>query len=301
MEQAHNPYQIYRTVTDQIAAAIAAGAPKFEMPWHRPALAIPANAATTRFYNGINVLSLWMAAQLRGYTTNYWATYRQWQNLGAQVHKGERASLVVFYKKIERQQEDEAEDDKAANRLVARASYVFNSDQVDNWRTPDPLPSRPKALVLEHAEQFVRGIGAEIHVGSGDACYMPHADYIAMPRRELFTGSSTSSATEAYYATLFHELVHWTGHESRLNRDFSARFGDDAYAMEELVAELGAAFLCADNEVANLPRLDHAAYVASWLKVLGNDPRAILVAAGKASAAVRFLNERNAQAFAAGE
>jgi len=110
-----------------------------------------------------------------------------------------------------------------------------------------------------------------------------------MPDRELFVATSTSHATENYYATLLHELTHWSGHASRLKRDLINRFGDDAYAMEELVAELGAAFLCADLCITNTPRLDHAAYVSSWLKVLRDDTRAIFTAAAKASAAVDYL------------
>lgn len=294
MEQVQNAYRIYRRITDQIAAAIAAGAPKFEMPWHRPALVMPFNAATTKPYQGVNVLSLWIAAQIRSFGTGYWATYRQWAGLGAQVRKGEKGSPIVFYKKVEHAAaEEDAGDEMPEKRLVARASFVFNADQVDNWRPPELARPHSPVLVIEHAEQFVLGVGAEIHESDGKACYMPHADYILIPRRELFTGTSTSSPTEAYYATLFHELVHWTGHESRLNRDLAKRFGDEAYAMEELVAELGAAFLCADNQVNNAPRADHAAYVASWLRVLGNDPRAITIAAGKASTAARFLNDRS--------
>lgn len=296
MEQARNRYHIYRRITDQIAAAIAAGAPTFEMPWHRPGLAIPVNVMTTKPYRGINVLSLWVTSQVRGYGGGYWATYWQWAKLGAQVRKGEAGSAIVFYKEMER---TSALDDSVAGEpekyLIARASFVFNADQVDGWRPPPRVGSpRPPALIVDHAEQFVQGVGADIRETDGDACYLPRPDYIRMPRRDLFVGSSTSTATEAYYATLFHELIHWTAHESRLARDLSQRFGDETYAMEELVAELGAAFLCAENEITNSPRVDHAAYVASWLAVLGGDAKAIVTAAGRASTAVQFLSDRSA-------
>ena len=121
------------------------------------------------------------------------------------------------------------------------------------------------------------------------ACYLPEPDYIEMPDCERFTGTATSSATESFYATLLHELTHWTGHEKRLDRDLTARFGENAYAMEELVAELGAAFLCADLGVTNSPRPDHAAYVGNWIRVLGSDPRAIFLASARAGAAVDYL------------
>ena len=289
MEQAQSSFRLYSRIAEQIAAAIAAGAPTFEMPWHRPNLSFPANAATCLYYRGINVLSLWVAAQLRGYGTNYWATYRQWSDLGAQVRHAEKGTAILFYRELEQDTDD---DEAPAKRLVARAFFVFNADQVDNWRPPDPLPALGLAVAIDHAEQFVRSIGADIRASAGTACYIPDADYILMPHRELFVGSTTSSPTESYYATLFHELVHWTGHASRIARTFAKRFGDEAYAMEELVAELGAAFLCAEQKIANAPRPDHAAYVAGWLRVLGNDPRAIVTAASAASAAAQYLNSQ---------
>lgn len=290
-ERSPNPYQVYRKITEQIAATIAAGAPRYEMPWHRsgPMLGRPSNAASGNSYQGINVLALWVAAQTRGFTTNTWATYRQWAKLNAQVRKHEKGCVIVFYKEVETTgQPDGSVEEETGTRLVARASWVFNADQVDN--RPAPVIERPNLVdVIVDAELFVRSVGAEIHEGGDVACYRPHADYIQMPPRSAFVGTSTSKPTESYYATLFHELTHWSGHERRLNRDFSKRFGDEAYAMEELVAELGAAFLCADVGVTNLPRPDHAAYVGSWLRVLGNDARAIFVAAGKANAAAEFL------------
>lgn len=290
MERNH-PSQMYRTITEQIAAAIAAGAPRFEMPWHRASISLgpPMNAFTGNSYNGINILALWVAAQMRGFTSRSWATYRQWAELKCQVCKSERGTVIVFYRRVDNSPTDpEIDGADPETRLIARASWVFNAAQVDNWRESDADEQSPFA-VLERVETFVRTLGAEIHEGAVDACYFPHADYIQIPARSAFVGTTTSSPAEAYYATLLHELTHWTGHKTRLERDFSKRFGDEAYAMEELVAELGAAFLCASLGVANEPRLDHAAYVNSWLRVLGNDRRAIFVAAGKAGAAVDYL------------
>jgi len=296
MEQhAHRHESVYRRITEQIASAIAAGAPRYEMPWHHsgPACARPVNVLTNKPYQGINVLALWVAAQSRGFASGIWATYRQWKTLGAQVRKGEKGSTIVFYKKLEGAPQDEAQpDDKPETRLVARASVVFNAAQVDNWAAPEPAGERNPVAAIEAAECFVRSIGADIHEGGEIACYRPYADYIQMPPRSVFRGTSTNTPTESYYAVLFHELTHWTGHTSRLNRDFSGRFGNEAYAMEELVAELGAAYLCADHSVSNSPRPDHAAYVAGWLRALNNDPRAIFTAAGKASAAAAYLAEK---------
>jgi len=281
---------IYRRITEQIAAAIAAGAPRFEMPWHSTAgfLGLPSNAISGHVYRGINVVSLWVSAQIRGFGTDHWATYKQWQEAGARVRPGEKGSMIVFYKELKGEEEDVENRDPKDHRLVIRASWVFNADQVENWIEP-PLPAADPVESLEQVEVFVAATGAEIHEGGNIACYHAHADYIAIPSRSQFVGTSTSSPTEAYYATLLHELTHWTGHPIRLNRSFSQRYGDEAYAVEELVAELGAAFLCAALGVTNVARPDHAAYVQSWLRVLGNDARAIFSAASKAVAAVDHL------------
>lgn len=297
MEQhSQKPGEIYRRITEQIAAAIAAGAPRFEMPWHStgPLLDVPTNAISGHAYRGINVLTLWVATLTKGFAGGYWATYRQWSQAGAQVRKGERGTMIVFYKKLEadstKSDSDQAEEREPKQRLIARASWVFNASQVDNWIDPDDAPEESMVNSLEAVDAFIAAINPDIQEGGEMACYHAHADYISMPLRAAFVGTSTCSPTEAYYSTLLHELTHWTGHYSRLNRDFSGRYGDEAYAMEELVAELGAAFLCAALGVTNVPRLDHAAYVQSWLRVLGNDSRAIFTAASRAQAAVEYLD-----------
>lgn len=282
---------VHSKITDDIVAAIAEGAGEYEMPWHcrGPMVGRPVNAASKMPYRGINVLALWVAAQKKSYDSHVWATYRQWKALHAQVRKEEKGTVIVFFKEVERPKRgSEPNEEGPETMLVARASWVFNGDQVDGWRTPEP-EIMPVADVMTAAEELVDASGARIEWGGERACYHPIKDVINMPDRELFIATSTSHATENYYATLLHELTHWTGHASRLNRDLINRFGDDAYAMEELVAELGAAFLCADLSITNTPRLDHAAYVSSWLKVLRDDTRAIFTAAAKASAAVDYL------------
>jgi antirestriction protein ArdC len=215
--------------------------------------------------------------------------YGRWSALGAQVRKGETGSLIVFFKEVERRTPaNDASEEVTENYLVARVSWVFNADQVRGWQPP-PAAKANTVAVLAKAEMFIRATGADIREGGDMACYLPEPDYTEMPERERFTGTATCSATEAYYATQLHELTHWTGHKTRLDRDLTGRFGDNAYAMEELVAELGAAFLCADLGVANSPRPDHAAYVGNWMGVLGSDPRAIFLASARAGAAVDYL------------
>ncbi len=283
---------VYERVTASIIAAIEAGAGTFEMPWHRSGnRAKPVNAHTKKPYRGVNIVALWASAEIHGYHSGTWATYKQWKELGAQVRKGEKASLVVFYKEIEREATDgKTGETELQTYLMARASWVFSVEQVDGWEAPRPEVRDPVEIV-EHAERFVSRVGADIRHGGDRAYYVPSADHIQVPHRDRFSGTSTSSATESYYATLLHELTHWTGHKTRLNRDMANRFGDQAYAMEELVAELGAAFLCADLGVTNAPRSDHAAYIASWLQVLKSDKKAIFTAASKASQAAEYLTE----------
>jgi antirestriction protein ArdC len=279
---------LYRSITDKIIAAVEAGTVGSKRPWHAPALLAPSNANTSAFYRGINVLTLWIEAMDRGYPTSQWASYRQWQELGAQVRKGERGALIVFYKRIE--EESFEIDDHTENRLrfVARASYVFNEAQVDGFETA--LPELPDAVQPhQQAEAFIGAVGARIEHGFREARYRRDLDNIEMPLRSWFTGTGTQSPLESYYGVLLHELTHWTGAPHRLGRDMGKRFGDDAYAMEELVAELGAAFACSALGIVSEPRPDHAAYVSSWLNVLKRDPKAIFTAASKAQEAFEHL------------
>jgi antirestriction protein ArdC len=279
---------VHQTITDRIIEAIEAGAGEFIMPWHHvgPGLGRPTNAATGKRYQGTNVVALWAEGTLSSYPSGHWATYRQWQSLDAQVRRGERGAIVVFYKTFDEQ--DAEEEEHSHRRLIARASRVFNADQVEGWQAP--TEGRPAlAKTLPAVEAFVGATGATVRQGCANACYRFNEDRIELPDRDRFVGSSTRSPTEAYYATLLHELVHWTGARHRLSRTFGERFGDAAYAAEELVAELGAAFLCADLKVSNEPRPDHAAYVDSWLSILKADVRAIFTAARMASEAAHYL------------
>lgn len=280
---------LHQRVTDEIVAAIEAGTGQFVMPWHGAPQGIPRNAMTGDPYHGVNTLVLWAAGHNRGFSTSYWATYRQWREMGCQVRKAEKATVVVFYKQVPLDGEDVETGDMVRDyRLVARAFFVFNGDQVDDWKVPGPEHVN---LVENHdrIEDFVQWTGADVRSAGLKAYYDRVGDYIMIPDRIRFLGSPTSSATEGYYSTIFHELVHWTGHHWRLSRNLSGRFGSESYAMEELVAELGAAYLCAEFLVPNKPRPDHADYIADWLKVLKGDKRAIFAASTKASEAVLFL------------
>jgi len=282
--------KLYDTVTAQIVAAIEAGAGTCVMPWHGGVvpMTMPRNAATDMPYHGVNIVSLWAQAANRHFMSGYWASYEQWRKLGAQVRKGERGSCIVFYKRIENESADQGDNEADRPRFVVRSSHVFNAAQVDGWEHPD-AKRLSQVEINDQVEAFVQATKAEIRHGSAVACYRRKDDYIAMPSPEQFIGTPTSSPTEAYYAVLLHELTHWTGASHRINRVFGARHGDREYACEELVAELGAAFLCAAFGVVNEPRPDHAAYISHWLDILGRDNQAIFKAAHMAQEAVEYL------------
>lgn len=293
MSNANTPRRdVHAEITSQLVASIEANPGEFSLPWRRNAgaLHMPVNALTGNRYNGINILSLWVAAESRGYTAPLWGTYRQWAEKGAQVRKGEKSSLVVFYKEFETDPDPEDQTDTGKRRM-ARASYVFNASQVDGF----DLPAQPQALGpverIANADRFVTSTGARVSHGGDRAFYRPSTDSIQMPDEGLFTGTETMNRSEAYYATLVHELVHWSGAKHRLDRDMGKRFGDHAYASEELVAEIGAAFLCAELGISQGVRPDHAQYLASWLKLLKSDSKAIFTAAARASEAATFLRK----------
>jgi antirestriction protein ArdC len=306
---------VHDAITAKIVSAIEAGAGAFQMPWHRPGIAftIPMNAVTGNAYRGSNILSLWIDAEEKKFQHQIFATYKQWQEAGAQARGGEKGSLIVKYgewtpkgAKAQEASRPEADNDTAGDdpkRMYAKAAYVFNIDQVDlpeDLRAkllPAAPPRRDLTARLEAVDRFVAAVGIEIREGGQRAFYRHRdskgeGDFIQMPPRELFTGTATSTPTEAYYSTLLHEEVHGSGASHRLDRQFGERFGDKAYAFEELVAELGAAFLCAHLEVTNSPRADHAQYIAHWLEVLKDDNRAIFTAASLATRAVDYLMER---------
>jgi antirestriction protein ArdC len=288
---------VYRTITDTIIAAIERGAGDFVMPWHGSGIARPQNAFTRSDYHGINIIVLWAEAYNRGFATGWWATYKQWQGAGGQVRRDEKASTIVFFKRTDEDDEEEGGGGETPRvRLFARASRVFNANQVDGWAPPAPIYPQGSAEVLPSVSALAGASGASIQLGREMACYRIGSDQIEMPPLAAFIGSPTSTPTQAYAATLLHELVHWTGARHRLDRGFGEGFDREKLAAEELVAEIGAAYLCADLGVSNAPRADHAAYVGSWLKLLRDDQRAIFTASRLADRAATYLHDLAAAA-----
>lgn len=297
---APHKFDVHQEITNRIVDALET-APAFQLPWIRDkggSMQRPVNVASRNPYNGVNILSLWLSALASDYPSNVWGTYRQWQLSGAQVRKGAKASLVVFYKTIEVSGTDpETGEAQDGERMFARASWVFNAAQVEGFVTETvALPEGPSFDPIARAERFAAATGARIEEGGDMACFDPARDMIRMPERRRFTGTETTGPAESFYSTLCHELVHWSGARPRLDRDMRGRFGSEAYAMEELVAELGAAFLCSDLGISPQPRADHAGYIANWLKALKNDKKAIFTAASKASEAANWLTRQSSGA-----
>lgn len=282
---------IYERVTSQIIASLEQGI----RPWIRPWSGDHAAGRITRPlrgngvpYQGINVLMLWGAAVEKGYSTPIWLTFKQAKALGANVRKGESGSLVVYASKITRTETDTATGEEAERDIPFLKGYtVFNVEQIDGLPEHFHAPAEKRldpVCRVERADSFFAATGATIQHGGDKAYYSSRTDHVQMPPFEAFRDA------ESYYATLAHELTHWTKHQSRLDRDFGRkRFGDEGYAMEELVAELGAAFLSADLDLTPEVRADHADYIGHWLKVLKNDKRAIFTAASHAQRAADYL------------
>lgn len=239
-------------------------------------------------YSGINILVLWSSALDQGFRSPIWMTFRQALELNAHVRKGEKGSLVVYANSITKTEQNGDGEDTDRQIYLLRSYTVFNVEQIDNL--PEQYYVRPEPRFtpvqrIGHADTFFAATGADIRYRGGRAYYAQESDYIQLPSIESFRDQ------ESFYATLAHESTHWTKHPSRLHRDFGQKiWGDEAYACEELVAELGAAFLCADLELTPEVQDDHASYIASWLKVLKDDNRAIFRAAAHAQRAVNYLH-----------
>lgn len=286
---------IYSRVTNAIVADLQNGVRPWTKPWSAEHLAGKISRplrSTGEPYSGINVILLWAESVARGFTAPIWITFRQALALGGYVRKGEHGSTVVYANRITRTEPGDNGQDVERQIPFLKAYTVFNVDQVEGLPAHFYAVAEPKldaAQRIDHADAFYAATGADIRHGGGQAYYAPQPDHVQMPPFECFEDP------ESYYATLAHECTHWTRHPTRLDRDFGrTRWGDDGYAREELVAELGAAFLCADLGLELEPRPDHASYIASWLKVLQDDRRFIFTAAAHAQRAADFLHQLQA-------
>jgi antirestriction protein ArdC len=284
---------IYTRITDRLVADLEMGVKPWMKPWH----AANTNGRITRPlrhngqpYSGMNILLLWSEGMARGFTSSTWMTFKQALDLGAAVRKGETGSTVVFASRFTKSEADGSGGEVDREIPFLKAYTVFNIEQIDglpeHYRHP-PTPVLDAIEHIEHADCFFRNTGAVIRHGGAQAYYSPITDHIQMPPFETFRDAAS------YVATLSHESCHWTTRPDRVDRDLS-RYAKDKTerAREELIAELGSCFLCADLGIAPElePRPDHASYLGSWLKVLSDDKRAIFQAAAHAQRAVSFLH-----------
>ncbi len=282
---------IHQEVTDKVIAAMEANPGQWTKPWSVNGR--PKNATTGRRYSGVNILLLGMAGASKGYPSGSWASYKQWQDIGAQVNAGEKGTSIVFASSFT--PKDAEPDTKAIPFL--KSTKVFNAAQVDGYTAEETTPMSTVQRIKD-VDQFTHATGADVRHGGDRAYYTPAQDFIGMPELSSFKDTDTGTATENMYGTLLHELTHWTGHKSRCDREFGKRFGSQAYAAEELVAELGSSFLCAGLGLSQEPRKDHAQYMNSWIALLKSDKRAIFTAASKASQAVDWLEQTQARVVA---
>lgn len=281
---------IYSRITDKIIAELEAGTVPWIRPWSGGDDPFPRNALSQRAYRGINTVLLGMEANTQGYATNQWLTFRQATQLGGHVRKGEHGSSVVWFemKLLEKDQEatlDEPGDTDKRYVPLIKVFSVFNVDQIEGLpeRYCMPTPEEPGWDACLKAEQIIGCSGADIRHQGFQAFYSPPNDLIYLPAKGSFKEAA------GYYGTALHELCHWTGHTTRLGRKLGRRFGESAYAMEELIAEMGAAFLAAHCRLDG--QLRHASYIASWLEVLSRDKRAVFLAAAQAQKAADYLLE----------
>ncbi len=282
---------IYTRITAKIVASLEAGVRPWIKPWSGENVAGRITRPLRHNgmpYSGINILVLWASALEQGFASPSWMTFRQAIELNACVRKGEKGSLVVYANSVTKTEQNDAGEDVERDIHFLRGYTVFNCDQIDGLPEQYYVKPEPKfnpAQRIAHADAFFAATGFEIRYGGVRAYYAQELDYIQMPPIEAFTDA------EAFYSTLAHESVHATKHPTRLERDLGRKsWGDAGYAHEELVAELGSAFLCADLELTPEVRDDHASYIAFWLEVLKNDNRAIFAASAHAQRAVDYLH-----------
>ena len=281
---------LYREITDKIIAELEQGIVPWVQPWTSGKqlfpLGLPVNGLTRRSYSGINILLLWSALEERGFASPYWVTFKQCIAMGGSVRKGEKGTHVYFADKFVPQKEKARaeKDGDAANPIAFLKRYtVFNAEQCEGLpkgliATPEPKADQQ---IVPEAEALIAATGADFRIGGDQAFYVPCEDFIRVPHQSVYPDPIN------WYRTVFHELGHWTGHKSRLDRSLTTKFGTVDYAREELVAEMATAFVCASLGI--VPTVRHADYIGNWLTVLKEDARAIVRAASLASKASDFI------------
>ena len=298
-----NVKDIHKLIADQVIAAMETSGTGWTKSWATPTGQLPTSMSTGKTYRGINLLILGMSRAAAGYGSHHWATYRQWFKMGGgeydpinprviktpskfNVKRGEKSTTVILYKPLKVSDKVTGEDKTIP---LLRTFAVFNADQVDGYEAPSVIDEidhtkleQPNTL----ADDLAARAGCDVRFSDPDrAFYSPGHDFVNMPRATQF------DTVENYAATLLHELTHWTGHGSRLDRNFS-RNGLKDYAREELVAELGAAMMCGSIGITPEPLPDHAKYLSVWMERLKDEPKTIFSAAADAGRAAEWIYQR---------
>ena len=283
-------------IIDRVSARLLDDMKKYGSDWTKSWTGAnsPINHVTTKNYTGINMPNLTYTMLDNDYKHNVWGTYKQWESKGYKVEKGQKSHTAVVYSetKVYPKRDGSLKENGEPETIriyFNKCTPVFNIAQTD-CPTKEYEANKPKQVFdLEAVEQFVKNTKAVIKAGGDKAFYSPKLDYVCMPDKDSFIKTESASATENYYATLLHELTHWTSHKERCNRKLGMTFGNDQYAYEELIAESGSAMLCGLLGVSNEPRADHAKYLNCWIKHLEEKPSKMKSALGQASKAVQFL------------
>jgi antirestriction protein ArdC len=278
MTTSSNRLSVYDSVTNRIIEKLEAGIVPWVKPWSVANAGADRNAISKKEYSGVNRLILGMS----GYSSPIWASFKQWQELGGNVKKGEKGTQIVFYSPIQKESINASGETESSVYHCLKAYYVFNADQIEGVEFEKPAQSDKVFNPVPALDDRIIKTGAQISHGGGRAFYRPSTDSITLPEKSTFLSESH------YYATALHELTHWSGASHRLDRTKGKRFADAAYSFEELVAEMGAAFLCADYGISG--ELQHADYIGHWLKCLKDDNKAIFNAAALAQKAADYIN-----------
>ena len=285
---------LYQDFTDQVIKQMEDNNMNWSKPFTTTILNGHHNVISKKPYQGMNCFSIGLSVHKNGFKSNEWATFNQWKNLGAKIKKGSKGTEILYWNIKE--YEDKTNKDEKVKIPFLKYFVVFNADQVDGYETKEKGLKDFNLKEIDNwkthfkTDTFVENTKADINTAN-KAFYSPNGDFIGMPPKEDFKGDKENTKEQYYYSTLLHELTHWTGHSSRCNRDLKNRFGSKAYAMEELVAEIGSAFLCSHLGVTKAPTPNHGRYLNNWLEVLKEDKKAIFKAFSLSKVSSEYLLE----------
>ena len=285
---------LYQDFTDQVIKQMEDNNMNWSKPFTTTILNGHHNVISKKPYKGMNCFSIGLSVHKNGFKSNEWATFNQWKNLGAKIKKGSKGTEILYWNIKE--YEDKTNKDEKVKIPFLKYFVVFNADQVDGYETKEKGLKDFNLKEIDNwkthfkTDTFVENTKADINTAN-KAFYSPNGDFIGMPPKEDFKGDKENTKEQYYYSTLLHELTHWSGHSSRCNRDLKNRFGSKAYAMEELVAEIGSAFLCSHLGVTKAPTPNHGRYLNNWLEVLKEDKKAIFKAFSLSKVSSEYLLE----------